>query len=262
MEYLKQLETAFHSTMNKTANGINRAAVLFSGGVDSSLIAKAVAERIPETVLFVVGLEKSKDIEFAEFAAKKLDLKLKKIIVKKEEVPAFAEKTAKAIGSTDLLQLQIGVPEYIALEAVKKDGFKTVFSGQGADELFCGYDEFRKILKEKGYNGVRAEILKKLKEMPERNLKRENALYEYFNLIAIYPLMEKEFIEIALKIPAQEKIFPENDLLRKRIFRKLAESQGIPKEICERKKTAIQYGSGLSKEVKKYLKNKKYSKLQ
>jgi len=111
----------------------------------------------------------------------------------------------------------------------------------------------------KGFDGVEMEILKKLEEMPERNLARENALYKYFGLIAKYPLMEKKFIETALKIPAKEKIFSKNDLLRKRIFRKFCGKKGIPAEICNRKKTAIQYGSGLSSEIKKILKKKRQS---
>ena len=228
--------------------------MLFSGGVDSSLVAKAIAEKIPDTLCFVVGLKNSKDVGFAEKAAMELKLNLKKIIIMESDVPAYIEKTSKVIGTADSLQLQIGVPEFIALEAVQKEGFKFVFSGQGADELFCGYHEFRKILGEKGFDGVEKEILKKLDEMPKRNLARENALYNHFGLVAKYPLMEKKFIEISLKIPAKEKILSENDLLRKRIFRKFAEKNGIFPEICNRKKTAIQYGSGLSNEIKKILK--------
>ena len=128
MNFLKQLEKSFNSAICTSTNGVKKAAVLFSGGVDSSLIAKAVSEKVSETKLYVVGLEKSKDIEFAELAAKKLNLNLKKIIVKEKDVPNFVEKTSKAIDSIDLLQLQIGVPEFIALEAIQKDCFKIVFS--------------------------------------------------------------------------------------------------------------------------------------
>ena len=55
----------FEKTISLQTIGLEKAAVLFSGGVDSSLIAKAVSQRVPKTRLFVAGVEGSPDLLFA-----------------------------------------------------------------------------------------------------------------------------------------------------------------------------------------------------
>ena len=66
---MKALEKSFEKAIEKSTKGKNKAAVPFSGGVDSALIAKAVSEKIEDTVLFCAGTENSQAIRFAEKAA-------------------------------------------------------------------------------------------------------------------------------------------------------------------------------------------------
>jgi len=252
------LHRAFDSAIAKSTKNIEKAAVLFSAGLDSSLIAKAVSERIPKTELFAVGTKNSKDLAFAEDVAKEMGIKLNIRIISEAEIPAYLEKTKKALGSElskELLQLQIGVPQYIALEFVKKRGFRTVFSGQGGDELFCGYAAFKRILEENGYPAVEREIQHLFDIMPPRNLAREQALAKHFSLEQRTPLLNEAFIQEALKIPAQEKIVSPDDALRKHPLRALARELGVPEKACARPKKAIQYGSGVAETLRKLVRS-------
>ena len=250
----KALKEAFLNVIERSTANLNKCAVLFSGGIDSTIIAYAVASRVKNTLLYCCGLPKTSSFARAEQVAKRLGLKLKKVEIKREELPGLVDKTIKVIGTQDKLQVQIALPEFITMRAIKEDSFKVVFCGQGADELFAGYNEFRFVLKEKGFAGVQGLIWKKLSEMYERNLKRDLAVANYFRLDLVAPFLEEEFILQALAIPPEEKIHSESDLIRKHALRKLAQELGIPKELCYERKKAIQYDTGLAKEVERILK--------
>ncbi|MBU0662359.1 MAG: asparagine synthase C-terminal domain-containing protein [Candidatus Diapherotrites archaeon] len=243
------LRKAFEQAIASETKNLEKAAVLFSAGLDSSLIAKAVSERIPQTELFAVGTKNSKDLAFAGDVAEEMGLKLNIRTIDESEISAYIEKTKQALGpelSKELLQLQIGVPQYIALEFVKKHNFDVVFSGQGGDELFCGYAGFKRILEEGGYPAVEKEIAHLLEIMPQRNLARESTLTKHFSIEQRTPFLDESFKREAMKIPAQEKILSPDDALRKHPLRALARELGVPEKACTRPKKAIQYGSGVA----------------
>ncbi|MFH1224460.1 MAG: asparagine synthase C-terminal domain-containing protein [Candidatus Diapherotrites archaeon] len=251
---IRALRSAFDAAIGEQTKNTPHAAVLFSGGLDSSLVAKAVSLRVEKTELFSVGTEGAQDLDFVEEVADEMGLKLHVRTVRTSEIPAYVKKTKKVLGSElakSKLQLQIAVPEFIALEQVKKHGFPVFFSGQGGDELFCGYSSFKRVLKEGGYKAVDAEIASLLEIMPSHNLAREEALASHFSLEHRMPLTHPAFVKAALKIPAREKITSPEDKLRKHSLRALARELGVPEIACARRKKAIQYGSGVAKVLRK-----------
>lgn len=245
-------EAFLHAVERSTAN-LEKCAILFSGGIDSTIVAYAVSSRIKNTVLYCCGLPEASSIKRASHVAKKLNLKLKIIEIDRQEIPELVKKITEVIGTADKLQVQIALPEFITMREIRKDSFDVVFCGQGADELFAGYNEFRHVLKERGYAGVQELIWQKLFEMYERNLKRDLAIANYFGLELKAPFLEEEFILQALAFPPQTKIRSADDLIRKHALRELAQALGIPKELCYERKKAIQYDSGLAKEVERIL---------
>jgi asparagine synthase (glutamine-hydrolysing) len=130
---IEVLSSAFLSACKKDSFGAKKCAVLFSGGIDSSLVAFALKGLVPEIRLYCAGLETSPALKRAKENAKLLGLELHEVLIPKEEIPALLEETKKAINSDSLLQLQIAIPEFAALREIKKGGIRTVFSGTGAD---------------------------------------------------------------------------------------------------------------------------------
>ena len=252
----EKLEIEFWKAIGKSTKGLEKAGVLFSAGVDSAVIAKAVSARVPKTVLFCAGLENSQDLKFAEKSSEQMNLELvEKIISEKEVKPALLQvrKILAPLQLDDSLNLQIGVSEFFAMKAAKQAGFNVIFMGQGADELFAGYDRFRKTVEEKGIKAVNAECKRLFAKAARVDLKRDKAIAESFGLELRLPFCEKEFAEFCLKIPAKEKIHSQNDLLRKHALRKLAEKIGVPEISYSRLKKAMQYGSSVGKKVIKLL---------
>ncbi|MCX6801509.1 MAG: asparagine synthase-related protein [Candidatus Diapherotrites archaeon] len=256
----ESLSSAFLSACKKDSVGIKKCAVLFSGGLDSSLVAFALKGVVPEIRLYCAGLEGSSALRRAEENAGLLGMELQKIQIKKEEIPALLEETEKAIGSGSLLQLQIALPAFAALREAKMDGFRTVFSGTGADELFCGYKEFCFALEKGGHAAVEALCWEKLEGMFERNLKRETALARHFSIKSKTPFLDEGFILQAMAFPAKEKISSPKDELRKNALREMARFLGLPEKICSEKKKAVQFDSGISREAEKILKKQRPGK--
>ena len=239
---------AFDDSIEKATKNVKKAAVLFSGGVDSSLIAKTASERINDCRLFSVGLSNSHDLVQARNASKLLGLELIEKEIQKPGLKGISSNVSKIIDSKDFLQLSIAVPEFVALSEIKKHRLITVFSGQGADELFLGYAVFPRLLKEAGAGSVRKEQRHLFGVFQQRNVKREKLLAKHFSLDVRMPFLDEKFAAIALSIPVKQNL--ENNL-RKNVFRKLALHYKIPEQIALMPKKAIQYGSGVSKELKK-----------
>ncbi len=249
----RALGREFAKTIGMQTRGLQKAAVLFSGGVDSSLIAKAVSQKVTDTKLFVAGLEGSHDIIAAQKAAAELGLPLEKVVLSESDVQRLAIRAMGILKFFDPMQIGIAVPELACGERISLQGFKVVFSGQGSDEIFCGYTNYAKVLGRSGYNGVEEEIWSSLSSMWSRNFYRDDLIMSSQSLELRLPFMQRGFLREAMAIPAEEKIHSADDVLRKHPVRQLAELYGVPQQISSRPKKAMQYGSGVQKIVSRLI---------
>ena len=250
---IEALAKALRFAVKERASSLKKCAVLFSGGVDSSLMALALKD-FTEPILYCAGTGNSKVFPRARKNAKLLGLKLREVPIKEADFPKLKKETVSIIGTDEKMQVSIALPVLAALKAVKSDGIETVFSGTGADELFCGYREFSTVLKQKGYMAVELLCWSKLDEMFGRNLKREIALLGNVSLNAFDPFLDERFVLEAMAFPAEEKILSPEDELRKIPLRELAKFMGLPESICLEKKKAIQFDSGSAKELSRLAK--------
>lgn len=242
---------AFGESVSLMAKNVSRAGVLFSGGIDSSVIAKAVSENVHDTCLFTCGVEGSHDLQAADRTAQVLGLKLVEVVVAKDEVPQMALSAASSLFFFDKMQLGIGLPLFGACQEASKKGFRVAFSGQGSDEVFCGYSYYIKALQENGFLGVEKEIWSSLERMWHRDLFRDDALSMANSVELRLPFLDTQFLKQAMAIPASEKIKSPTDALRKHPMRKIGEKLGLSAEIVSRPKKAMQYGSGFARELEK-----------
>ncbi len=252
----ESFSSSFDRVVSLQTRGLKKAAVLFSGGVDSSLIAKSVSEKVPETVLFVSGLENSADVLAAEKTALLLGLPLVKVILSQRDVERLALKAIKILSFYDEMQVALAVPLLACVEKIKEMGFKVVFSGQGSDELFCGYSYYSDCLSEKGYAGVEDAVWFAVSRMWHRNLYRDEIIVASNGLELRTPFLLSPFLEEALSVPVEEKIKGVDDSLRKHPVRLLAKHYSLPSKVVLMKKKSLQYGSGCQKIVSKLFSGK------
>ncbi|MDO8627603.1 MAG: asparagine synthetase B [Candidatus Diapherotrites archaeon] len=253
---LNELKNSLLEAVEIHTRNVKKCGVFFSGGLDSSIVAKLVSEKVKNLELITVGLQDSEDIVSSEIVAKELDLKFSPRIVEKDELPGYVLRCLEHLPFFDQMQLEIGLVEFIASEHAFTKGLKVCFSGQGSDEIFAGYSYYKDAFKSGGEKSVEEMQWGSLDNIWSRNLMRDD-LMAMANTVEIrLPFLDSEFLKHAMALPVKEKIFSAQDELRKHALRKIALELGVPKIAAEKPKKALQYGSGLGKEIKKLFSKK------
>lgn len=272
--YKELLRDGLYAAVEKRVENIVNLGLIFSGGVDSTILAvllKEIAEnRNKKSVkndntsdyikplnlkLYSVGLENSQDIKFSREIAKELELPLKTIIIDEYIIKESLKPVLNAIEDDNVMKLGVGMTIYLATKSMKEDGIKVALSGQGADELFGGYNRYLKHFDKDSlfdaYFDLDKEIYHDIANIYHVNLERDDAVSMANGVELRVPFLDKDIINLALDIPGKYKIKKDKDLLRKDILRDLAKSIGVPYYIADRPKKAAQYGTGINKILKK-----------
>ncbi|MGB9838324.1 DUF7411 family protein [Methanothermobacter sp.] len=237
------LKSAIMESVKKRTRGLRKAALVFSGGVDSTLLAVILSEYLDIT-LYTVGTPGSADLEFASRAAEDLDMDLQVIDVTEEAVRSALPHVLRAIEVYSPIQIAIATPLYLASREASAAGFRVIFSGQGADELFAGYHRYRRLLEE---GNIEEALRHDLENMYRVNLERDDAVTMANSVELRVPFLDLEVIGAALRVPTCLKITGPDDEMRKHILRDVAAEMGVPGYIAKRPKKAAQYGSGVDR---------------
>lgn len=224
--------------------------VLFSGGIDSTLIAFILKNLKKDFTCYTAvlddpGLREPEDLIYAKKIAKNLNLDLKIIKIKTNDVPKHLKKLVPLIEDSNVVKVGVGLTFYAACNAAKKDGCKVIFSGLGSEEIFAGYQ------RHKNSQDINKECVSGLLKMHERDTYRDDVITMYHNIELRVPFLDKALVNYALKIPEKYKIKGEHS---KVILREVADSLGLEKEFAWRKKRAAQYGSNFDKALAKLTK--------
>ncbi len=250
----KQLFEKLKSSVLKRVFYLDEIAVIFSGGVDSTLLLlllTQIAESKPLKIkLYAVGSEKSKDVKAARQIAEYFDLPLRVHDVSEQIVRENLDNVRVAIGDDNLMKLGVGMTIFLASKMIHEDGGKVAISGQGADELFGGYNRYLNSFSE---GKLEWELRHDIENMYHVNLERDDAVSMANSVELRLPFMDKDLVEFALNIPVEYKIAHHNDKIRKTILRDLAYDLGLPQEFAYRPKKAAQYGTGIDKILRKKL---------
>ncbi|MBW3011976.1 diphthine--ammonia ligase [Candidatus Woesearchaeota archaeon] len=225
-----------------------RFGILFSGGVDSVLIALICSQLNADFICYTVGMKNSKDIEYATKAAGALGFKLKAKEITEAELEKIAEKVTAIVGP-DAVKVAIGCVVYAAIELAKKD-VDTVFTGLGAEELFAGYHKYMKLK----HDDINKKAWEELITAYERDLLRDTAIAGYFAINVLAPFHDIELTAKAMSVPGKEKI---KNGCKKLILREIAEELGLPKEFAFREKQAAQFGAKTQKAIERLAKKRK-----
>jgi asparagine synthase (glutamine-hydrolysing) len=117
------------------------AAVLFSGGIDSTLVAHYARQVRPDTPGYFVGNSRAPDFRYAaDYAARTgFDLRIVPFDPDSEAEFARIDEAVVVCESFEPNLVRGAVCSLAAAERMHADGFRVALCGEGADELFCGY---------------------------------------------------------------------------------------------------------------------------
>ncbi len=215
-------------------------ALLFSGGVDSTMVATALQELGEDFTCYTAGIQHGnvnapRDMEWAEKVAEDMGLELESYEASLAEVEETLPEVVDWISSTSVVKTGVALPFHYALQGDEK----VVMSGLGSEQLYAGYSRMKE-----GY--LNQECLSGLRSLFHRDLYRDDVVAMRNGYELRLPFLDHDLIEHALSIPGDQKV---SDDYKKYVLRKAAEKLGVPEEVAWRGKTAAQYGSNFDKAI-------------
>ncbi|UCE09730.1 MAG: asparagine synthetase B [Candidatus Thorarchaeota archaeon] len=224
-----------------------RYGVLFSGGVDSSVIAHLLRNSFDGTKFYTVGTADSHDFATSEKAARLMDITPVYLEIETEAIWDAIGDVVYSIETTRRMDVEIALPFFFAARCAVQDGCTILVSGQGPDELFAGYMRHVRLAESDGILALERKLWEEVSVTHESNIARDEKAIAFNGIEAAFPYLSTQFVNLALSIPAEMKVSLDRKPSRKIIFRELAESLGLPLPITQEPKKATQYSSGSSK---------------
>ncbi|MBA3978307.1 MAG: asparagine synthase (glutamine-hydrolyzing) [Nitrosopumilus sp.] len=255
---------ALYESVKKRVSGFNKIGIIFSGGIDSVVVAYLAKQMVPEVVCYTSGIKDSNDIINSIDIAEKLDLKLEVKEWTENDIENIIPQIINVIEDDNMGQVEVAIPIYGAVKLAHEQGIRVMLTGQGADELFGGYSWYSKIVQKYGYDKIMEYMIQDLKLLYKETLEREDKITMSESIELREPFLDTNLIDTVLRIDPRLNIHNNGnnyDNLGKRVHRKLAEKIGIPKEIAYRIKEAAQHGSGVHNTLDTLAKKNGFTKL-
>jgi asparagine synthase (glutamine-hydrolysing) len=220
---------------------------LLSGGIDSSVIACLASdvyrERFGKDIklkTFALGVGESSDVKHARIMAEHIDSDHDELIVDLQEILFVLPEVIYYLESFDPSLVRSAVSNFLISRYAREKGIQVLLSGEGGDEVFCGYTYLKDFPFEEQFSR-QVECLGFLHNNAALRLDRMNACH---GVRVVAPLISGELLDYALAIPPEYKQRPESGgRIEKWVFRKAFESY-MPEEIVWRFKQEFSQGSG------------------
>ena len=212
--------------------------IALSGGLDSSILAQLRKDQNPQAITIITKDFLGTDLTFAQIIAKHTGLTLSLMQVTMEEVLDSINETIKILDNFNDIEIRNSIVPHLYLSLLKKKGVDSVITGDGADEIFAGYN----FLLKKSNDELNEELdrIKKIMHFPSKDIAKS------LNMKVESPFLNEDVIKFSDSIPISRKInVKEDKKYGKWILRETFEKD-LPKNIVWREKSPMQDGSGTS----------------
>jgi asparagine synthase (glutamine-hydrolysing) len=207
-----------------------------------------------DVYLIHVSLEGQLETDEAKKAAALLDLPLKVHLFTMADVEKTVLKVVELIEEPEPIKVGVGLPFYWTAQKASEAGLHVMLAGQGADELFGGYKRYIKEYLKEGNEKVRQTMFHDVTVIHESNIERDEKICGFHNVELRLPFASFQVAEFAMSLQTKLKFERKQDSLRKLVLRRTAKNLGLPREIVEKPKKAVQYSTGISSALKKLAK--------
>ena len=218
--------------------------VALSGGVDSSLVAQLAGREC-----IAVGVAGSHDLRRAQQVATELGLTLNIVVIDPGSIEDALVQVLRVIPKIDPVNASVATTLYFVAEWAGSHGYRRILAGQGADELFGGYARYLQT------DTLSQDLERDFQGLPVQ-LARDQAVAALHKTSFSLPYMDVRVVQAARAIPPEKKVCGG---VRKLPLRDVAEKY-LPRSIAQYEKKAMQYGSGLMKEIQRLASQKGHKK--
>ncbi len=214
-----------------------------SGGLDSSAISALLRPLMKELHTFSVGFKDAPDLEYAKIVADFIGSTHHERIISFEEVIKILPDVIYHLESFDGLLVRSSIMNFLVSEMASQY-VDEVFSGEGGDELFAGYE----YIKQLPFESIEDELIDITKRLHNTALQRVDRSSSAFGTVAHVPFVDEDVVAFATRIPVEYKL---KDGVEKWVLRQALKND-LPSDVLNRTKSKFWEGSGMGKHLFSY----------
>jgi asparagine synthase (glutamine-hydrolysing) len=224
-------------------------ACLLSGGLDSSLVSSIAARIIaPKTLhTFTIGFADSPDIMAARTVAEFIGSEHHEVIVTPAQMLVAIEEVVVGIQSYDVTTVRASVFNFmLAKHIAAETDFKVILNGDCSEEVHASYAYSRYAPSPVAFLEDNRRLLE---EVHYYDVLRSARSIEHFGMEARTPFADIDYIEYAMGIPPQLKMWGPSRVypMEKGLLREAFDGY-LPQTILKRPKTAFSDGISLKED--------------
>ena len=213
---------------------------LLSGGLDSSLIASILCKLLgPQNVrTYSIGMEGSVDLRYAREVSSFLGTVHTEVKFTPEEGIACIPEVIRDLESYDITTIRASIAMWMLARYISKNTEdKVILSGEGSDELFCGYLYFHYA---PTTDDLERESSRLVDRLYEYDVLRADRCVSSHGLELRVPFLDKNMVKLCLSIPGEMKA-PQNSM-EKHLLRTSFSNCFLPDNILWRRKDGMSDG--------------------
>ena len=233
---MNEAQTRTYSILEEVISECKSNWISLSGGLDSSIIGHFIKNRDTNSLAIITKDFLGTDLTYSQIISKHLNIPLEICYVSTEQILDGIKNTIKILKNYNDIEIRNSIVMYLSLDALHKKNVKTVLTGDGADEIFAGYNFLLKKPKE--------EIKDELKRIKKIMHFSSQEIAKTFGIEVETPFLDNRVIDFADSLPVSMKVNNKNEkIFGKWILRETFEKY-LPKSIIWREKSPMQNGAG------------------
>ena len=236
---LPLIRNTLHEAVQKRLLADVPVGISLSGGLDSSIVSMLACKGTEQLHSFAVGVEGSEDLAAAGQMSEFLDTQHHQLIYNSKDMVKALPEVLYYLETFDPALVRSAMPNYF-LAKLTSDHVKVFLTGEGADEIYAGYEYLADFTNP---DALQKEMITITKALHNTNLQRADRMSMAFSLEARVPFLDVKSVAVALGFPPDWKLHnrrPPKHLLRR------AFANDLPENIVNRPKQKFSKGAGSS----------------
>ena len=210
--------------------------IAFSGGLDSSIVAKIQSKKNINGLTIITKDFVGTDLAYSQITAKHIGINLKLKYVEISDILNAITETVKILKNFNDIEIRNSIVSYLYLNELKENNVTTIITGDGADEIFAGYN----FLIQKDHTEIKNELkrMREIMHFPSQKIANE------LGMSIEMPFIDENILKMAETLPIDSLVNKKDGItFGKWILRKAFEND-LPSSVVWREKTPMQDGSG------------------
>ena len=214
-------------------------AVIFSGGLDSTIVLHLATKYHADVTAFSIGTANSTDLAFARRFCAERNIPH---VVTDFHFGQIRRNIRRSIFNGEFFE-PVDISDMLTMaavySAVQSNGFKVALSGDGSDEIFAGYDLFKSAADPYALSTYR------LNNLYRTDLQRTDRSSMASSIECRVPFLDRDLIDFAMSLPFKMKV---NNGIEKYVLRE-AFRPDIPSYMIDRPKIRMPEGIGIHDQI-------------